>query len=74
MYFKVVINTEDSAENGKTPIVRYMEAENVNNLFDLLRKYYGLESGQSAARLRMFRTVDQDEFNGAREMNQGTLH
>ena len=74
MYFKVLINAEEKKTEKQPPIVRYIEADSVNTLFNLLRKYYGLDSDQSAARLRMFRTIDRDEFNFARSINQGLLH
>ncbi len=74
MYFKVVMNADETKVDKQTPIVRYIETDNVNSLFDLLRRYYCLENDQPAARLRMFRTVDRNEFNFVRTMNQGMLH
>lgn len=62
MFFKVVMDGGHMGSGKSYEFVRYFEAEDAMDLFDLLRAFPGLKNKDSASGIRMVQAIDEDEF------------
>lgn len=62
MFFKVVMDGGHMGSGKSCEFVRYFEAEDAMDLFELLRAFPGLKNKDSASGIRLVQAIDEDEF------------
>jgi len=62
MFFKVVMDGGHMGSGKSYEFVRYFEAEDAMDLFDLLRAFPGLKNKDSASGIKLVKAIDEDEF------------
>ena len=70
MFFKVLMDGGHMGSGKSCEFVRYFEAEDAMDLFDLLRAFPGLKNKDSASGIRLVQTIDEDEFERGQLVEQ----
>jgi hypothetical protein len=70
MFFKVVMDGGHMGAGKSCEFIRYFEADDTMDLFDLLKAFPGLKNKDSASSIRLIESISEEAFERGKQADR----